>query len=255
VLTIGALAELAGTTTRTVRHYHAVGVLPEPARRANGYREYDLSDVVRLLRVRRLVALGLSLPEVADALRADDPHEHELRDVLRDLDAELARQEDRVRRRRQHVAELLARDGDLTVSADVAALLRDIGASAPGVPAEAVARERELLEMVEAARGAEGFALVAAGYRAVLDDAELVRLTTSLAPRFEALATVDAGAPEVEELARDLAAMPVPKDGTDTTDDAAAGDEAAWAQVWAAFLATLAPAQARCLERVVELRS
>jgi DNA-binding transcriptional MerR regulator len=30
------LAELTGTTLRTVRHYHDVGLLEEPKRRANG---------------------------------------------------------------------------------------------------------------------------------------------------------------------------------------------------------------------------
>ena len=35
---IGELADLAGVTVRTVRYYHQKDVLPEPARRANGYR-------------------------------------------------------------------------------------------------------------------------------------------------------------------------------------------------------------------------
>ncbi|MFD0852085.1 MerR family DNA-binding transcriptional regulator, partial [Actinomadura adrarensis] len=37
---IGELAALVGVSTRTVRHYHHLGLLPEPERRANGYREY-----------------------------------------------------------------------------------------------------------------------------------------------------------------------------------------------------------------------
>jgi len=37
---IGELATLVGVSTRTVRHYHHVRVLPEPTRSANGYREY-----------------------------------------------------------------------------------------------------------------------------------------------------------------------------------------------------------------------
>jgi DNA-binding transcriptional MerR regulator len=35
-----------------IRHYHRVGLLPEPARKANGYREYSLRDAVELARVR-----------------------------------------------------------------------------------------------------------------------------------------------------------------------------------------------------------
>lgn len=43
---------------RSLRHYHALGLLPEPSRQANGYREYGALDVARLLRIKRLAALG-----------------------------------------------------------------------------------------------------------------------------------------------------------------------------------------------------
>ncbi|GAT66905.1 merR family transcriptional regulator [Planomonospora sphaerica] len=54
---IGELAALAGVSTRTVRHYHRLGLLPEPERRANGYRVYGLSadapeELVRELSAR-----------------------------------------------------------------------------------------------------------------------------------------------------------------------------------------------------------
>ena len=55
---------------------HRVGLLPEPARTPNGYREYSLRDAVELARVRRLTELGLSLDEVGAGLAgvpADDP--------------------------------------------------------------------------------------------------------------------------------------------------------------------------------------
>ncbi|MGK5631279.1 MerR family transcriptional regulator, partial [Streptomyces sp. URMC 123] len=88
---IGELAALGGVTTRAVRHYHHLGLLPEPERRANGYREYGLRDVVELVRLRRLTELGLSLDEVRDVL-ADDAG-RTLPEVLAELDADLARQE------------------------------------------------------------------------------------------------------------------------------------------------------------------
>ena len=65
---IGELAGLVGISTRAIRHYHRVGLLAEPARKANGYREYSLRDAVELARVRRLTELGLSLDEAGDAL-------------------------------------------------------------------------------------------------------------------------------------------------------------------------------------------
>jgi hypothetical protein len=48
-----------------------MGLLPEPERRPNGYREYGLRDAIVLARIRRLTELGLSLDEVQDVL-ADD---------------------------------------------------------------------------------------------------------------------------------------------------------------------------------------
>ena len=47
---IGELAGLVGISTRAIRHYHRVGLLAEPARTANGYREYSLRDAVELAR-------------------------------------------------------------------------------------------------------------------------------------------------------------------------------------------------------------
>ena len=56
---IGELAAAVGVTTRAVRHYHPHGLLPEPERRANGYRDYTLRHAVVLARIRRLTELGL----------------------------------------------------------------------------------------------------------------------------------------------------------------------------------------------------
>ncbi|MEU6696234.1 MerR family transcriptional regulator [Pseudonocardia sp. NPDC046786] len=53
------IAELAGTTARSVRHYHQVGLLPEPERRSNGYKQYGVTHLIRLLRIKRLVDLGV----------------------------------------------------------------------------------------------------------------------------------------------------------------------------------------------------
>ncbi|MEV6609966.1 MerR family transcriptional regulator [Kutzneria sp. NPDC051319] len=83
---IGELAGLAGVTTRTVRHYHRIGLLPEPSRRENGYRRYELRDLVLLLRTRRLVELGLSLEEAADALSSDNGGD--LVEIVQELDAD-----------------------------------------------------------------------------------------------------------------------------------------------------------------------
>ena len=68
------LPHSVGVSTRTVRHYHHLGLLPSP-RRVNGYREYRLRDAVLLARIRRLAELGLSLDEIRDVLADDERRE------------------------------------------------------------------------------------------------------------------------------------------------------------------------------------
>lgn len=97
------IAELAGTSLRTVRHYHDVGLLPEPERRANGYKKYDATHLVRLLRIKRLVDLGFSLSQIAEMTEADD-HPQE---ALRTLDAELAATIERLQRARVEIGLIL----------------------------------------------------------------------------------------------------------------------------------------------------
>jgi DNA-binding transcriptional MerR regulator len=71
MLTIGQLASYAGVTIRAVRHYHQIGLLPEPARDASGYRAYDAAAVVRLIRIRTLGEAGVPLARVRHLLDAD----------------------------------------------------------------------------------------------------------------------------------------------------------------------------------------
>lgn len=97
------IAELAGTSLRAVRHYHDVGLLPEPERRANGYKQYGVAHLVRVLRIKRLTDLGFSLSQIAEMGDADDHPE----EALRTLDAELAATIDRLQRVRLELATIL----------------------------------------------------------------------------------------------------------------------------------------------------
>lgn len=97
---IGALAELAGVTVRTVRYYHQAGVLPEPPRRSNGYRDYTVDHLVMVLRIRQLTGSGLSLMQ-AGAVVADSGFastEEALDEVDRALEARIAALTDQRRR-------------------------------------------------------------------------------------------------------------------------------------------------------------
>lgn len=135
------LAKLAGVTVRTLRHYHSIGLLDEPPRQANGYRDYRPEDLLRVLRIRQLASLGFPLDQVAgmldelDAERSQQgphPAQHPVPqqgprpapqqgphpvphpaasqptadDILADLDAALQKQIEHLQRQRAVIAHL-----------------------------------------------------------------------------------------------------------------------------------------------------
>lgn len=102
------LAQLAGTTVNAVRHYHALGLLAEPERQANGYKKYGVQHLVRVLQVRRLSDLGVPLSKIPDAVADGDPHA-----LLRDLHSELEASIQRLERVRDEVGSLLAHGAPL----------------------------------------------------------------------------------------------------------------------------------------------
>jgi DNA-binding transcriptional MerR regulator len=87
------LAELAGTTLKTVRHYHQIGLLDEPERAANGYKRYRVPHLIRLLRIRRLVDLGVPLSEIPVLEESEEGAEHTLRALDAELKASIERQQ------------------------------------------------------------------------------------------------------------------------------------------------------------------
>ncbi|MEU6701958.1 MerR family transcriptional regulator [Pseudonocardia sp. NPDC046786] len=96
------LAELAGVTVRTLRHYHQIGLLAEPPRSSGGYRHYDVGHLVRLLRIGRLTALGVPLSQVPAVL--DDPAAAQR--LLDELDREATAEIERLTARRDSIAVL-----------------------------------------------------------------------------------------------------------------------------------------------------
>lgn len=69
---IGELAAAGGVTTKTVRFYEQTGLLPAPARSANGYRTYTPDTLTRLEFIARGRAAGLSLAQLGEILAAHD---------------------------------------------------------------------------------------------------------------------------------------------------------------------------------------
>ncbi|MFI8565028.1 MerR family transcriptional regulator [Rhodococcus sp. NPDC078407] len=149
---IGSLADAAGTTARTVRHYHRLGLLAEPRRLSNGYREYTIDDVVRLMRIRWLADCGMPLGAIAAALDRSAPDES---DVVADLRALLVGIESEQKALTRKHARLSGLLDDAVEHRPLTALPRDTADTlaalidaADETDREALLRERDLLEVM-----------------------------------------------------------------------------------------------------------
>jgi len=169
MLTIGQLADFAGVTVRTVRHYHQVGLLPEPERDASGYRRYGARAVVSLIKIRTLANAGVPLSRIGRLLDADPSAFAESIDRI---DGDLRDEIDRLEASRKQIAQLAAGDS-LVLPPEVLAYLdrlRELGVAERLVQSErdgwilVVARRPERIRDVMAAKFAQ------------LEDPRLVRL-------------------------------------------------------------------------------
>jgi DNA-binding transcriptional MerR regulator len=89
------VARLAGVSSRTLRHYDQIGLLPPSSTGHGGLRRYDDAALRRLQRILLLRDLGLPLTEIADVLDAQTDEATALRghlDVLRDERGRIDRQ-------------------------------------------------------------------------------------------------------------------------------------------------------------------
>ena len=68
---IGEVAQIVGISARSIRHYHRLGVMPEPERTSGGYRDYDLADLARIARIAFLSDSGVPLREVGAILESE----------------------------------------------------------------------------------------------------------------------------------------------------------------------------------------
>jgi DNA-binding transcriptional MerR regulator len=257
---IGELADLIGISARAIRHYHHVGLLPEPARTANGYREYSLRDAVGLARVRRLTELGLSLGEVAEALAGDASRD--LAEILRELDDDLARQEADLRQRRARLARLLRRPeagGELSeqapVSAELAGLfdrMACVAAGRPGPEPAMASKDRDLMALLETASPALGAGWLDVLTRTVNSGPGAVERAYAVYARLDELAGSPADDPRVEATAQAIvAAIPEPARQAIRFPDGEL--EEADGGFVAAFYADFGPAQGAAIRRAVDL--
>ncbi|MBQ1048692.1 MerR family transcriptional regulator [Micromonospora sp. C51] len=198
MLTIGQLAAYAGVTVRTVRHYHQIGLLPEPERDASGYRRYGATAAVSLIKIRTLANAGVPLSRINQLLEADAAT---FTEAIRRIDSHLRDEIERLQTSRMQIAQLAAGEG-LTLPPEVIAYLdrlREIGASE-----RLVAGERDGWILV-AARWPDRVREFMPGKLAQLDDPRVVRLYRVLSEIFDSDADDDPRLAEAADIIAYLA--------------------------------------------------
>jgi DNA-binding transcriptional MerR regulator len=178
MLTISRLAAYAGVTVRAVRHYHQIGLLPEPERDHSGYRSYDAAAVVRLIRIHALAEAGVPLARVQQLLEAGS---EEFADGVAEIDRELRAEIRRLQGNRRRIARLAAGEQLALPQSVVDYLVRLRGL---GVDERYIALERDAWIMV-AAQAPHLVDHVIAQKHRDLDDPEMVRLYELLSEVFD----------------------------------------------------------------------
>ena len=200
MLMIGQLAAYAGVTVRAVRHYHQIGLLPEPERDASGYRRYGPTAVVSLIKIRTLVNAGVPLSQIGPMLGADASI---FAEAVQRIDSHLRDEIERLENSRKEIARLAAGDS-LALPPEVVCYLdrlREIGASERVVEAE---RDAWILM---AARWPDRVRVWMPGKLAQLDDPHVVRVYRILSEIGESDAGDDPRLEEAADLIAGLAAQ------------------------------------------------
>jgi DNA-binding transcriptional MerR regulator len=109
---ISELAARAGVTSKTLRYYERIGVLPAPSRSPSGYRNYRADALDRLGFIRGGQAIGLSLGEIRQVValrdRGETPCDHVYR-LLQRRTAELDERLDELKALRRELRALTKR--------------------------------------------------------------------------------------------------------------------------------------------------
>jgi MerR family transcriptional regulator, copper efflux regulator len=103
LLQIGDVARRVGLSLRTVRYYEEIGLIAPSARSDGGFRLYSDADVDRLLLLKPMKALSLSLDEIRElaalmdrGARAAGLPEDELQELVESLGEYATRADDAI---------------------------------------------------------------------------------------------------------------------------------------------------------------
>ena len=98
---IGELADQLGVTTKAIRFYERIGLLPEPPRTPSGYRTYEVVDAERLVFIKTAQRLGLSLDEIKEIIAFRDRGQHPCGYVAEVLQRQVSDLDGRIREMRR----------------------------------------------------------------------------------------------------------------------------------------------------------
>ena len=114
---IQELAQLTGVSTKTIRYYESIGLLPDPQRAENNYRQYTPETVERLRFIVTARALGFNLTDIGEFLTARDVGKLPCKRILDSFD--------------QRIADIDRRIEDLLALRDTLNRIRKDGAALP----------------------------------------------------------------------------------------------------------------------------
>lgn len=114
---IHEVAQVTGVSTKTIRYYESIGLMPEPERAENNYRQYTPAAVERLRYITSARSLGFSLADIREFLSARDEGTLPCQRVMDSMD--------------QRIADIDRRIADLLTLREALNRFRSIGASLP----------------------------------------------------------------------------------------------------------------------------
>ena len=115
---IGELADRLGITTKSIRFYEGIGLMPDPVRTPSGYRDYAEADAERLTFIKTAQRLGLSLDEIREIIALRDRGQQPCRYVAEVLHRQVADLDRRIRELRALRAELRALEAYAATGSD-----------------------------------------------------------------------------------------------------------------------------------------
>ena len=196
-VTIGGAAAFVGTTPRAIRHYHEIGLLPEPERGSDDRRRYGYDEMIRLLWIRRMADAGIALEDIRDAFGdAASIADSDVARILDRLEGSLVARQAELERQQTAVQSMRVRGSRLGLLSDL------VSDRLAGLP-EGALRQDDLdtLLVTERIFGALGASVQASRFIALANHPDLREDSDRVAAAEEALDdTVAVDDPRVAEV-------------------------------------------------------